>query len=265
MTNSSKMILVSSEEAAKLASCFFDYMLHGKRLLSVLKSFKKKEGRGTEYMNIFFRNDFEEWDEDRCSEGNVALMFEPPGTREIGYLTLAEFYTYIEVASKKYLEKFPSDVKKINYLLTEIQFAFGLMQKPLDYHADDSILRRKRLNQDDLLENLSSYLTEICTTSKIHALESFRYKIRFGFVESTASLYFRRTFDKDDEDICQDDQVALIVKYPNSSDEGIGYISMAQFYELLIAACKEHNTRFPHESESVDKLLQEIKVAFNLE
>lgn len=66
------------------------------KYIRVLNEFKNRTGFGMENIHILFYSDFEEWDEFRCKENEVALIMEYPVVAEdtIGYLDFCGFMIF---------------------------------------------------------------------------------------------------------------------------------------------------------------------------
>lgn len=267
MKNTNKTVLLSShDEIAKWVRNFFDCVLRGKKFLRVLSFFRKLQGYDTECISIFFRSDFEEWDEYRCSENNITIILGFSSTVEMGYMSFDDFYKNIEFACIKYLEKFPLDANKINYLLTEIQIAFGLAERPVGYQPDDAVLQRKLLGGKEFDKWLTIYLENLSNRQDLadDVGPLWFVKEKKECVIKGVGVIFKQGFEPDDKDVCSDNEVAIIVEYPTLPDDAIGYISFSEFYKLLTLACKKHNELFPQDTQAVERHLQEIKKGFNL-
>ncbi len=95
------------------------------RFIHVLNRFKNKQNSGVEGISVFFQNDFEEWDEYRCKDNEIALLT-GIGEERIGYMKLPEFYKLIEQVSQEHVEWYPENKENVKHLLKEVKAAFRL-------------------------------------------------------------------------------------------------------------------------------------------
>ncbi len=76
-----------------------------------------------------FHDDFEEWEEYRCKENEVALIMDYPAAEEdtIGYLDFSHFYSFLVDEGRKYMEEEPEKHEEIDLLLKEVENTLGLI------------------------------------------------------------------------------------------------------------------------------------------
>ncbi|HZG18195.1 MAG TPA: ribonuclease toxin immunity protein CdiI [Candidatus Bathyarchaeia archaeon] len=118
----------SKDEKKEFFESFFG-IVGSKNFYRALNEFKNKTGFGVDCISILFYGDFEEWDDYRCKENEVALIIEYPAAKEdtIGYLDFSQFYSVLDTECKKYIEKHPEELENINRLLSEIKSEFGVI------------------------------------------------------------------------------------------------------------------------------------------
>ena len=117
----------TNEEIKEFMETFFGNMAVEK-YIRVLNEFKNRTGFGMENIHILFYSDFEEWDEFRCKENEVALIMEYPVVAEdtIGYLDFLRLYDFLVAKSKNYILNQLEQLDEINELLKEVKNSFGL-------------------------------------------------------------------------------------------------------------------------------------------
>lgn len=119
--------MVTIEEKEEFMVSFFG-IIGEKGYCKALEEFMKETGYGVDCIRILFHNDFEEWEEYRCKENEVALILDYPAVEEdtIGYLDYSHFYSFLVDEGQRYMEKQPEKRKEIDLLLKEVESRLGL-------------------------------------------------------------------------------------------------------------------------------------------
>lgn len=119
--------MVTIEEKIEFMVSFFG-IIGEEGYCKALEEFKKKTGYGVDCIRILFHDDFEEWEEYRCKEDEVALILDYPAAEEdtIGYLNYQQFNSFLVDEGQKHIEKRPEKREKIDLLLKEVKSALGV-------------------------------------------------------------------------------------------------------------------------------------------
>jgi hypothetical protein len=120
-------IMETIEEKQEFMKFYFWHIGDG-NFVRALNRFKNKEGFGIESVGILFHLDFQEWEEYRCKEDEVALILDYPAAEEdtIGYLDFKQFYGYLKDHSQEYIRKHPEQKEEVVKLLKEIKQSLNI-------------------------------------------------------------------------------------------------------------------------------------------
>ncbi|MBA4601225.1 hypothetical protein H2C83_02560 [Thermoactinomyces sp. AMNI-1] len=117
-------------------------------------------------------------------------------------------------------------------------------------------------SMEEINDFIDIYFSIVGDYQFINALNEFNNRTGFG-IEDFLILFYQ-DFDEWEKYRCKENEVALLMYYPEPDQDRIAYLDFQQFYPYLYQYGQKFIRKHPEKKEEVIRLLKEIKESWGV-